>query len=76
MPLVSFNITKELNERVERVMQQYGFGTRSEFFRFITLWYLETRNRPDLNKNSSLEPLDYIFSQHPAKFQRPVTEGD
>lgn len=75
MPLVTFNITNELADRIKRVMRQYGFATRSEFFRFITLWYLETRNRSDLNKNSSLEPLDYLFETHPAGFKRRATEG-
>lgn len=76
MPMVHFSITEELNDRLKKVMQQYGFGTRSEFFRFITLWYLETRNRPDLNKNSSVEPLDYLFERHPAGFKRRAVEGD
>lgn len=74
--MVHFSITEELDERIKRFMRQYGFGTRSEFFRFITLWYLETRNRSDIRQNPGISPLEYLSEKHPERFTRPATERD
>lgn len=74
MPKVHFNITEELSERIKRVMRQYGFGTRSEFFRFVMLWYLESHTKP--TKHTEIDPIDYIREQHPSGFTRPATESD
>lgn len=72
--MVHFNITEELDSRIKKIMRLYGFGTRSEFFRFVMLWYLESHAKP--LKHSEKDPIDYIREQHPKGFTRPAPEGD
>lgn len=74
MPMVHFNITEELNDRIKKIMRLYGFGTRSEFFRFVMLWYLESQTRPANHTEKS--PFDYIRDLHPDQFTRSAFESD
>ena len=76
MPMVHFRIPDELASRIAKVMQRYGFTTRSEFFRFMTLWYLESHERMISGKQISTSPTEHLLDLWISRPQRPATEGD
>lgn len=40
MSIVNFNLKQPLEQKVNRVIKEQGFTSKAEFFRFVTLVYL------------------------------------
>ena len=69
MPTIHFSITDELAERIAKVMHRYGFTTRSEFFRFMTMWYLESHERMVSGKELDASPMEHLLDLWSARPQ-------
>ena len=45
MSVVNFTITKPLETKISRLIKEQGFTSKAEFFRFVTLTYLNNQER-------------------------------
>lgn len=43
MPIVNFSISDELDREIKKFMRRWGFVSKAEFFRFVTIHYLMQR---------------------------------
>jgi len=57
MSVVNFSIPKRLEERVEETIQEKGFASKAEFFRFAAVYFMDILDRKVKNEDERLEYL-------------------
>ena len=57
MAIVNFSLPKTLEKRIFEVIQQKGFTSKAEFFRFAAMYFLDVVDKPFSNEDERLEYL-------------------
>ena len=54
MTIVNFSITEPLAEKINRVIKEWGFSSKAEFFRFIAISFVERSERKKIMEDFEL----------------------
>lgn len=55
MTIVNFSITEPLAKKVNRVIKEWGFSSKAEFFRFIAINFVESSERRRIKEDDELK---------------------
>ena len=67
MSIVNFSIPKTLEERVKQTIQQKGFSSKAEFFRFAAIHFIDSTNKTVIDENARFSYLTKILGQEISK---------
>jgi len=59
MPVVNFTIPKQLDKRILQTMKEKGVASRSEFFRFAAIYFMDVIEKPFAEEDAR---FDYLVS--------------
>lgn len=68
MSIVNFSIPKTLGGRIKEIMEQKGFASKAEFFRFAAIYFLDIIDKPIISE-------DERFNSLTEAIQKEVTEA-
>ncbi len=54
MTIVNFSITEPLSKKINRVIKEWGFSSKAEFFRFIAINFVERSERREAKAKAEL----------------------
>lgn len=57
MSIINFSVTKQLEKRVKKTMEEKGFPSKAELFRFAVIRYLDETAPLPLDKNKKIAAL-------------------
>ena len=61
MSVVNFSIPKRLEKRVEETIQEKGFASKAEFFRFAAMYFMDILDRKTKNEDEHFEYLTSVL---------------
>ena len=61
MSVVNFSIPKKLEKRVEETIQEKGFASKAEFFRFAAMYFMDILDRKTKNEDERFEYLTSVL---------------
>ncbi|MBI4262513.1 hypothetical protein HY624_03235 [Candidatus Uhrbacteria bacterium] len=67
MSIVNFSIPRTLEGRIRTVVQEKGFASKAELFRFSVIHYLEEIERFPLDTNRHIATLSAVLEQELTK---------
>ncbi len=63
MAVVNFTVPKNLERRVESVIQEKGFVSRAEFFRFAAIYFIDILEKHSGNEEERFEHLTKLLEK-------------
>lgn len=60
MAIINFAVTKPLEKKINKTIQDCGFTSKAEFFRFLAINYVEKREQEIMTEE---EKFDFLTSQ-------------
>lgn len=54
MPIINFSIPPALLKKIEALMQEKGFSSKAEFFRYLTHMYIDLRTNKEEQRMAAL----------------------
>lgn len=57
MVKVNFSIPKQLDQKIEKVKEEKGFMSKSEFFRYVMINYIEENEKPRFKDDEEIKDL-------------------
>ena len=57
MAIINFSIPTTLEKRLSTVMEQKGFTTKAEFFRFAAIYFMDVINKPTVSEDDRFQIL-------------------
>ena len=62
MSIVNFSIPEVLDKKVERVIEEKGFASKAEFFRFSAIYFMEIVDKPEVNEEERFYHFAKVLS--------------
>ena len=63
MAVVNFSIPKRLEKRVDETIQEKGFASKAEFFRFAAMYFMDILERKPKNEEERFEHLTRALNE-------------
>ena len=63
MAIVNFSIPKNLEKRVEKTINQKGFASKAEFFRFSAIYFMDILGRRAGSEEDRFKHLTRVLQQ-------------
>lgn len=60
MAIINFSVPKPLEKKINRTIQDSGFTSKAEFFRFLAISFVEKKEQKIMTEK---EKFDYLTSQ-------------
>lgn len=60
MAIINFSVPKPLEKKINKTIQDSGFTSKAEFFRFLAINYVEKREQEIMTEE---EKFDFLTSQ-------------
>jgi len=57
MSIVNFTIPKQLDQKVNKIIREKGFGSKAEFFRFAAIYFIDVIQKPISTEEQRFEYL-------------------
>ena len=57
MSIVNFSITEPLEKKIKRVIKEWGFASKAEFFRFIAIDFIDRHERKRITEDQEIAYL-------------------
>ena len=57
MVKINFSIPQQLNKKIEDLKKEKGFMSKSEFFRYVMINYIEKNEKPRFEDDEEIENL-------------------
>ena len=79
MTVVNFSITTQLSNKINKAIEEKGFSSKAEFFRFAVMQYLENSNESKRDKTEesfeeTMEELAHLLSKKYKNKELPSVE--
>lgn len=55
MPIVNFAVSQSLKQKIDSLIEEYGFGSQAEFFRFLAINFWEKDNKIELSSEAKID---------------------
>ena len=63
MAIVNFSVPRNLDKRVEETINQKGFASKAEFFRFAAIYFMDILGRRAGDEEERLKHLTSVLQQ-------------
>lgn len=67
MAIVNFSIPKNLSDRVSEVVEEKGFASKAEFFRFAAIYFIDVVDKPIVTEDDRFEYLSKTLTKEIVK---------